>query len=62
MTNQQIADELYEALNGLTIGWQLANVKDDAKREYLQAPVNAGTEAVMRLLKHFDAGNFAQAG
>ncbi len=54
MTNEQIKDELYEALNGLTIGWQLANVKDNAQREYLQAPVIAAQEAITRLLNHFD--------
>jgi hypothetical protein len=54
MTKQEIADAIYEVLNGLTIGWQLANVKDDAKREYLQAPIIAAQAAAMKLLGEFD--------
>jgi hypothetical protein len=27
MTTQEILDAAYEALNGLSIGWQMANVK-----------------------------------
>lgn len=54
MTAQQITDNLHEVLNGLTVGWQMANVKDDAQRTHLQAPVLAAQEAVLALLKHFD--------
>ena len=28
MTTTQITDNLHEALNGLTIGWQMTNVRD----------------------------------
>lgn len=54
MTHQEIADELHEALNGLTMGWQMANVRNDAKREELQAPIIAAQQAVHRLLNHFE--------
>ncbi len=46
MTKQQILDAMYEGLNGLSMGWMMANVRDDAKRAELQAPINAGYEAL----------------
>jgi hypothetical protein len=53
-SNSQIADALHEALNGLSIGWQLANVKDNTKRNELQAPIIAGQQAILALLKDFE--------
>jgi hypothetical protein len=50
----EILDHLYEALNGLTMGWQLANVRDDAKRAELQAPVKAAMLSVYELLAKFE--------
>jgi hypothetical protein len=54
MTRQDILDHLANALNGLGMGWQMANVQDDAKRNELQAPINSGSESIIALLKHFD--------
>jgi hypothetical protein len=54
MTDHEITEELFEILNGLSVGWMLANVRDDAKRAELQAPVIAAQEAAKRLLDHFE--------
>jgi hypothetical protein len=54
MTNQQIADHLHEALNGLSIGWMMANVRDNAKRAELQQPIEAAQASIRALLDHFD--------
>ena len=54
MTRQDILDHLSNALNGLAMGWQMANVRDDAKRQELQAPINSASESIHELLKHFD--------
>lgn len=54
MTRQDILDHLSNALNGLGMGWQMANVRDDAKRQELQAPINSASESILALLKHFD--------
>jgi hypothetical protein len=56
MTNQEIIDNLYEALNGLSIGWQMTNLKDEAKRQHLQAPVNAAIAAVSQVIAEFENG------
>ena len=57
MTNtQEILDAAYEALNGLSIGWQMANVKDENIRTRMQAPINAGTEALIALVNKLEAG------
>jgi hypothetical protein len=53
MTKQQITDHLHEALNGLTMGWHLANVRDDAQREHLQAPIIAAQDSIRALLDQF---------
>ena len=45
-TKIEVLDALFEAQNGLTLGWHLGNVKDDAKRAELQAPLRAGLDAV----------------
>lgn len=54
--NQEILDAAYEALNGLSIGWQMANVKDESIRTRMQAPINAGTEALVALINKLEAG------
>ena len=51
----EVLENIHEALNGLTMGWQLANVKDDAKRAELQAPIIAGQEAMMNALRIIEA-------
>ena len=53
-TTQEILDAAYEALNVLSIGWHMANVKDDTKRAELQAPINAGTEALTALVRKLE--------
>jgi hypothetical protein len=53
-TTQEILDAAYEALNGLSIGWQMANVKDDEIRNRMQAPINAGTEALVALVNKLE--------
>lgn len=55
MTKQDILDHLFNALNGMGMGWQMANVRDDAKRQELQAPINSGQESILALLAHFEA-------
>jgi hypothetical protein len=50
MTNQEIADHLHEILNGLSMGWQLANFADAAKREHHQAPIIAAQNSALALL------------
>jgi len=47
----EVLENIHEALNGLTMGWNVANVKDDAKRTELQAPIIAGQEAMMNALR-----------
>lgn len=54
MTRQDIIDHLHNALNGLGIGWQMANVRDDEKRQQLQAPINSGSDSILVLLQHFE--------
>jgi hypothetical protein len=56
-TDQKIAalNALCEAENGLGMGWQLANVRDDAKRAELQAPIIAGQNAVRALMRDIEA-------
>lgn len=54
MIRQQIADHLHEALNGLTIGWQMANVPNAEDRERLQAPIIAGQESIKALLAEIE--------
>ena len=54
MSREEIIDHLSNAMNGLAMGWQMANVKDDAKREELQAPINSATRSVLALLAHFE--------
>jgi hypothetical protein len=56
MTTQEILDAAYEALNGLSIGWMMANVRDDAKRADLQAPIIAGQEALIALINKLEEG------
>lgn len=54
MTKQDILDHLSNALNGLSMGWQMANVRDDEHRQHLQAPINSASESIQALLRHFD--------
>jgi hypothetical protein len=56
MNTQEILDAAYEALNGLSIGWMMANVTDDTKRAELQAPINAGRDALVALINKLEAG------
>ena len=51
MTKQEIIEAAWEGINGLSIGWGLANVKDPDKRAELQAPIIAGQKALMELIK-----------
>lgn len=46
---------MWEASNGLTVGWQMTNVPDTEIRERMQAPINAGQEALMTFLRAADA-------
>ena len=55
VNTQEILDAAYEALNGLSMGWQMANVKDDEVRNRMQAPINAGTEALTSLINKLEA-------
>ena len=54
-TKNEILEALFEAQNGLSIGWQLANVRDDAERVHLQAPIIAGQEAVKAAIEKIEA-------
>ena len=54
MSLQEILDHLYEASNGLSMGWGAANVPDRENRARMQAPINAGQESVLALIRHFE--------
>ncbi len=51
----EILDAAYEALNGLALAWNLANVKDEAKRIELQAPIIAGRDALLDIVRRMEA-------
>ena len=53
-TTQEILDAAYEALNGLSIGWQAANILDEEGRTRMQAPINAGTDALVALVRKLE--------
>jgi hypothetical protein len=55
MTRQEIIDHLFEASNGLTMGWSAANVPNDEARARMQAPINAGQESILALIHHFES-------
>jgi hypothetical protein len=54
MTKQEIINAMWEASNGLTMGWQAANVKDDAARVAMQEPINAGQEAILKAIRFLE--------
>lgn len=54
MTRQKILDHLYEASNGLTMGWSAANVPDDEARTRMQAPINAGQESILAVINYLE--------
>lgn len=54
-TKIELLEAIHETLNGLSMGWQLANVNDDAERANLQAPIIAAQEAAMNMLRIVEA-------
>ena len=54
MTKQEIIEAMWEASNGLSMGWQAANVKDDEARNRMQAPINAGQEAILSAIRFLE--------
>ena len=61
MTDQEIVDCAFEAWNALSIAWNLANVKDKAQRDMLQAPINAGIAAMAKLVNEHTGKNVHHA-
>lgn len=59
IASTQLKIELLEALveisNGLSMGWNLANVRDDAERARLQAPTIAAQEACDKAIARIEA-------
>lgn len=50
----ELIDALHTALNGLNRGWMLANVTDPTERARLQAPLEAGADALLAILDRLD--------
>jgi hypothetical protein len=50
----ELIDALHEALNGLNRGWMLGNVADPTERARLQAPMEAGANALLAILDRLD--------
>ena len=56
---KEILEALWEASNGLSMGWSAANVADDEARARMQAPIIAGQEAVLAAIRMIEAGETA---
>lgn len=55
---QQVLEALWEASNGLSMGWSAANVPDNEARARMQAPITAGQDAVLEAIRMIEGSGF----